>query len=50
TLTIPDSVTYIDEAAFYYCTNLTEMEIPETITKIPQLAFAPLLSHCLRCL
>ncbi|MBR4116925.1 MAG: leucine-rich repeat domain-containing protein [Clostridia bacterium] len=37
--TIPDSVTRIDYAAFYKCTNLTSVTIPNSVTEIFECAF-----------
>ena len=36
---IPNSVTTIDEFAFYYCTSLTSITIPNSVTTIGQYAF-----------
>ena len=38
-VTIPEGVTSIDDAAFYDCTGLTSLTIPSTVTKIGGLAF-----------
>ena len=38
-VTIPNSVTSIDNQAFYNCTGLTSVTIPESITSIGNLAF-----------
>lgn len=37
--TIPDGVTAIDENVFYYCTNLTNIIIPNSVTSIGWQAF-----------
>ena len=37
---IPDSVTSIDDAAFYYCYNLTSVIIPDSVTSIGYMAFS----------
>ena len=42
--TIPDSVTSIEEAAFYYCSNLTSVTIPNSVTNIGDWVF----SYCNR--
>lgn len=39
-VTIPDSVTYIQPAAFAYCYSLTSITIPESVTRIDDGAFA----------
>ena len=39
TLTIPDSVTKIQEYAFAYCLNLAEVHIPDSVTSIGERAF-----------
>jgi len=36
---IPDSVTIIEDRAFYYCTGLTSIAIPDLVTVIGDLAF-----------
>jgi hypothetical protein len=36
---IPDSVTSIEQMAFYKCTSLTEVTIPESVTSIGDIAF-----------
>ena len=41
-ITIPDSVTRIDEGAFVHCTGLTSITIPDSVTSIDEEAFA----HC----
>lgn len=38
-VTIPDSITTIEEFAFYFCENLTEVTIPKSVTAIGQGAF-----------
>ena len=38
-VTIPDSVTTIEEDAFYYCTSLTSVTIPDSVTTIEEGAF-----------
>ena len=38
--TIPDSVTALDNYAFYYCGNLKEITIPESVTSFGNYAFA----------
>lgn len=38
-LTLPETLTSIGEAAFYNCDNLTKVVIPETVTNISQYAF-----------
>ena len=38
-VTIPDSVTNIGEAAFYECYSLTSMTIPDSVTSIGKHAF-----------
>ena len=38
-VTIPDSVTTIEEDAFYYCTSLTSVTIPDSVTAIGVCAF-----------
>lgn len=40
--TIPDSVTTIEERAFYYCTQLESVTLPDGLTTIKPYAF----SHC----
>ena len=37
--TIPDSVTWIGNYAFYYCRSLTSVTIPDSVTKIGNYAF-----------
>jgi hypothetical protein len=37
--TIPESVTIIEELAFFYCNNLTSITIPGTVTSISYMAF-----------
>lgn len=39
-ITIPEGVESIEYAAFYYCEDLTEIHIPETVTYIGEKAFA----------
>ena len=39
-ITIPDNVTSIGEAAFYYCEGLTNIVIPDNVTGIGEFAFA----------
>ena len=43
-VTIPDSVTFIGEAAFANCSNLTNISIPNSVTSIGLSAF----EHCTR--
>lgn len=38
-ITIPNSVTSIEESAFYECTNLTSITIPNSVTSIGKYAF-----------
>lgn len=38
-VTIPDSITVIDDYAFYNCPSLEELNIPETVTKIGFMTF-----------
>ena len=38
-ITIPNSVTYIDEGAFYNCTSLESITIPNSVTYIDKYAF-----------
>ena len=38
-ITIPDSVTYIGDAAFEGCTSLTSITIPDSVTSIGYHAF-----------
>ena len=40
TYTIPDSVTNIGDAAFIYCTRLTDVTIPDSVTDIEYNAFS----------
>lgn len=39
-ITIPDSVTYIGDAAFEGCTALTSITIPDSVTEIGAFAFS----------
>ena len=39
TYTIPDHVTSIGDAAFYFCANLTGVTLPDTVTNIGSYAF-----------
>jgi len=39
-VTIPNSVTSIEEKAFYYCTSLTSITIPNSVTRIGNDAFS----------
>lgn len=39
-ITIPDSVTYIGDAAFEGCTSLTSITIPDSVTEIGAFAFS----------
>lgn len=39
-VSIPDTVTYIDNAAFYGCSNLVSVSIPDNVTYIGQGAFS----------
>ena len=38
-ITIPNSVTSLNEAAFYRCTSMTSIEIPDSVTTIGDYAF-----------
>ena len=39
-VTIPDSVTAIEESAFYECKHLVQVQIPDSVTAIGDSAFA----------
>ena len=43
-ITIPNSVTFIEESAFYYCKYLTSITIPNSVTSIGRYAFSDCLS------
>lgn len=37
---VPDTVTKIEDKAFYYCSTITDITIPDTVTSIGESAFA----------
>lgn len=38
-ITLPNTITTIDDQAFYWCNNLAEINIPNTVTRIGEYAF-----------